>query len=205
MVRRRAAASTRCVNKLLTMFPGGGDGCGNSRAVIIAELDTLRSARSGSTAAIKWSLRQKLAIPQTGFDNRKEDCSVSLVFPRPLTHMSFPTVGRTARRGAAAMHLPVRMNSSAGLAKDQKPNVRRVQIRHSERLMTCRSSVIYAGPTRMVLRSIFRRLPFFLQCRFWSAWLRNAALAISQLVTRYWVRAICFPARWSHRAALATR
>jgi superfamily II DNA or RNA helicase len=36
--------------------------------------------------------------------------------------------------------------------------------------------------------------------RFWPAWLRNAALAISQLDTRYWVRAICFPARWSHRA-----
>lgn len=32
-----------------------------------------------------------------------------------------------------------------------------------------------------------------------AAWRRNAALAISQLVTRYWVRAICFPARWSHR------
>ncbi|HEV7602436.1 MAG TPA: hypothetical protein VGO49_19535 [Bradyrhizobium sp.] len=40
--------------------------------------------------------------------------------------------------------------------------------------------------------ALFRRL-FRGQCRFWPAWLRNAALAISQLVTRYWVCAICFP------------
>jgi hypothetical protein len=69
--------------------------------------------------------------------------------------MSSPSVGRIARRGGAATHLPVRMNGSVGFAKSRKSNVRHVQIRHSWPSMTCQWNVIYAGPTRMAPRSLW--------------------------------------------------
>ena len=55
------------------------------RAEILAEINTLRSVRSEEAAAIKAVPSAKAGDPiDRKFDNRKEDCSVSPAFPRPL-------------------------------------------------------------------------------------------------------------------------
>ena len=61
------------------------------RAEILAEINTLRSVRSEEAAAIKAVPSAKAGDPiGPEFDNRKEDCSVSPAFPRPLRCLPHP-------------------------------------------------------------------------------------------------------------------
>ena len=102
----------------------------------------------------KWSLPQKRVIPSTGIHQSKRRLPCFAGFS-VAAQMSSQSVGRIVRRNAAATHPPVRTNGSVGFAKNQKSNVRHVQIRHSRLSMTYRSNAIYAGPTRMALRSLW--------------------------------------------------
>ena len=121
------------------------------RAEIIAEIETLQSAPTEQTAL---SLRKKPAISSIGIRQSKTRLPCSDGFSAAV-RMSSPSVGRIARRGAAATHLPVRMNGSGGFAKSRKSNARHVQTRRSLPSMTCRSNAIYAGPTQKSPRSLW--------------------------------------------------
>jgi hypothetical protein len=100
------------------------------RAEILAEINTLRSVRSEEAAAIKAVPSAKAGDPI----DRNSTIEKKIALFRRLSvaaQMSSPSVGRIARQGAAGTHLPVRMSGSVGFAKNQKSNVRHVQIRHS--------------------------------------------------------------------------
>ena len=61
------------------------------RAEIVAEIDTLRSARSEEDRGYQsgpFGKSRRSHRPE--FDNRKEDCSVSPAFPRPLRCLPRP-------------------------------------------------------------------------------------------------------------------
>ena len=130
---------------------------------------TLRGAcsvRSGrlasrvSSAAIvslrlsRRAARKKPAISSIGIRQPKTRLLCSDGFSA-VVQMSSPSVGRITRRGAAATHLPVRMNGSVGFAKSRKSNARHAQTRRFLPSMTCRSSAIYVGPTQMDSRSLW--------------------------------------------------
>ena len=122
------------------------------RAEIIAEIETLQSAPSEQTAAIKVIPSEKagdLVDRNSTIENKIADGFSAAV------RMSSPSVGRIARRAAAATRLPVRMNGSVGFAKSRKSNARHVQTRRSLPSMTCPSNAIYAGPTQKSRRSLW--------------------------------------------------
>ena len=86
------------------------------RAAIVAEIETLQSAPSEQTAATK-------VIPsETAGDlvDRNSTIENKIALFRRLFRGRSDVVGRTASRGAAATHLPVRMNGSVGFAKSRK-------------------------------------------------------------------------------------
>ena len=124
------------------------------RAAIVAEIETLQSAASEQTAAVKVIPSEKAGdLVDRNSTIRKQDCPVRRL--SAAVRMSSPSVGRIARRGAAATHPPVRMNGSLGFAKSRKSNARYVQTRRSLPSMTCRSNAIYAGPTQKSPRSLW--------------------------------------------------
>jgi hypothetical protein len=93
-------------------------------AELMARLTALERERAAITAEIE------PAISSIGIRQSKVRLLCFDSFSVAV-RMSSPSVGKIARRGAADMHLPVRMNGSVGFAKSRKSNVRRVQIRHS--------------------------------------------------------------------------
>jgi hypothetical protein len=97
------------------------------RVGILAEINALWSMQSEGTAAIKVSGKAGDSIDRNSTNEKKVALFRGLSAAAP---MSSPSVGRIVRRGAAATHLPVRMNGSVGFAKSRKSNVRHVQIRH---------------------------------------------------------------------------
>src|SRR5882672_6881307 len=99
----------------------------------------LTRCRLSSPLLSRLSLRKKPAISSIGIRQSKTRLPCSDGFSAAV-RMSSPPVGRIARRGAAATHLPVRMNGSGGFAKSRKSNARHVQTRRSLPSMTCRSN-----------------------------------------------------------------
>src|SRR5258708_1906211 len=124
------------------------------RAEIIAEIETLQSAPSEQTAAIKVipsekagdlvdrnsTIENKIALFRRLFRGRSD------VFPIRWENR------KTGRSGYA----PACANEwQRGICEKPKSNARHVQTRRSLPSMTCRSNAIYAGPTQKSPRSLW--------------------------------------------------
>jgi hypothetical protein len=89
------------------------------RLEIVAEINTLRSVQSDGTAAIKVVLSAKAGDPIHRNSTIKEKIALFRRIFRGRSDV-FPIRWENRTRGAAAMHLPARMNGSVGFAKNRE-------------------------------------------------------------------------------------